>query len=917
MSGIQIKLKLQNVFETPLFMNVVKEYFQNIFPKIFDRYHITLAKGGTGFEEYSDMSYPMHILNGILPAMLYLEQKLLENEHTSELVDKEDSDIKMRIKCTLLGITFHDINKLIGKSDLIKSLEHLDKILGELRLELSDEEKSIVKYLIVGAEDRTTYTIPDIELPKRRNLDRVIKDYLLEAVHLADSISIPPEESFSHTFKLLQKKIQSYFPEVHTFYFNESPYEVLSRYLLTKLISRIEGKILLISPKGFIWIGKSLNIGEIESILHELETEYQNLLLDQLDSFLICDWQKAQLDIFRYVAPTKDFVKEKLIPVLLERKRNLILYRGLPSDEKERENIRKEIEKMEVNGKLNIMIIFKLILTLTANNDNVKKLKKEKEEKYFTIKLNKSIKNLLENKDKKGIIESLGLDIDENDLQIEKEKNMWKVIIKEKYFYEIKEDGNLVAMKINANNPVLRNVRKIIAATREFDGDEDKLYDVLVELLTENYKEETINIKEVLKAVLSYAYLGNSPIFGITIQDVGDKQNICSICGAEANIVAKEGIAFGFAPRGFTNRTVVSIKNIERKICKTCLAEVMLRKLIFSRSKDLYAVYIDACDYTTPILNAERVAEKIEEQINGIRALSNDILNSYRIFYGYPFKDSKNVMIPFLMAHLQTGKEADFLRRFYELLVFAGNTGFKVYLTYAMNPDRIKRETFVLDYAPKPIKKLKWDRIRIDELQCVRKEFEILMNLAKAVSGRRWQNEFVRILNDYAASPLAFFYYLYRLDNPFGFINKNQDKIQLVYGRIGGEIMGVIEKLADKASEIEWSGYTASKQTWIIRTAIDALKTGVQRKLDKEDVIALMAGIINKKVKVPKKDAIDDFCHTVYEDLYEKTWQKKIPSKTELRYWTYGFAFEYSKKSEEKRKKKKEEKQKEGGENDE
>ena len=126
------------------------------------------------------------------------------------------------------------------------------------------------------------------------------------------------------------------------------------------------------------------------------------------------------------------------------------------------------------------------------------------------------------------------------------------------------------------------------------------------------------------------------------------------------------------------------LKILNVKSVKTCLAEVMLRKLIFSRSKDLYAIYIDACNYTTPILNAERVAEKIEEQINGLRALSNDIFDSYKIFYGFSFKDSKNVMIPFLMAHLQTGKEADFLRRFYvyELLVFASNTGFKSYLCH-------------------------------------------------------------------------------------------------------------------------------------------------------------------------------------------------------------------------------------------
>jgi len=224
MSNIQIKLKIQNVFETPLFMDTVKEYFQNIFPKIFERYNTTPAKGGTTFEKYPDMSYPMHILNGILPAMLYLEQKLLENAYTSELVEKKDPDIKMLINCTLVGITLHDINKMVGKSNLVESLKYLNEILNELELELSDEEKNIVKYLIVGAENGTRYTIPDIELPKRRNLDRVIKDYLLDVVHLADSISIPPEESFSHTFRLLQKRLQNYFPEVHTFYFHESPY---------------------------------------------------------------------------------------------------------------------------------------------------------------------------------------------------------------------------------------------------------------------------------------------------------------------------------------------------------------------------------------------------------------------------------------------------------------------------------------------------------------------------------------------------------------------------------------------------------------------------------------------------------------------------------------------------------------------
>lgn len=344
---------------------------------------------------------------------------------------------------------------------MIESLENLDEIRNELELKLANEEKDVIKYLIVSAEDKTGYTIPDVKLPKRRNLDRFVKDYLLEVVHLADSISIPPEESFSHTFTSLQKKLRNYFPEVHTFYFHESPYEVLSRYLLIKFINRIKGKILLISPKGFIWIGKQLNMDEMGSILQDIEIEYQSLLLEQLDNFLTCDWQKAQLDIFRYIIPTKDFVKEKLVPLLLERKRELILYRGLPSDETKREEIREEIEKLENDGKLEIMLLFKLILTLTPNSNNVKRLKKEKEKKYYP---------------------------------------------------EVKD----------ITSPVLRNVRKVITAAHKFDGDKDVLYDDLVELLAENYKDETINIKKVLESVLSYAYLDGRLIFKIKVHDIGD-----------------------------------------------------------------------------------------------------------------------------------------------------------------------------------------------------------------------------------------------------------------------------------------------------------------------------------------------------------------------------------------------------------
>ena len=116
--------------------------------------------------------------------------------------------------------------------------------------------------------------------------------------------------------------------------------------------------------------------------------------------------------------------------------------------------------------------------------------------------------------------------------------------------------------------------------------------------------------------------------------------------------------------------------------------------------------------------------------------------------------------------------------------------------------------------------------------------------------------------------------------------------------------MGVIEKLADKASEIDWALSSASKfkQIWMFKKAIDALKIGKQRGLEKEDTITLMAGTIERKVRPAgkeKRKSIEDFCSTIYE-IYERIWNNKIPSKTELKYWRDAFAFRYVEKSEEK-----------------
>ncbi|XRO75678.1 hypothetical protein ACO3TA_02090 [Methanocaldococcus sp. 28A] len=844
---MEIKVKTKKIFKTKLFQEETKNYLNKVFINLFKKYHLKPAKGGKSFEEkvksgeieakdLPDMSYPMHILNGIIPSLKVLENRWLNKGLIDE--NNDDKDIRMLLKCLLIAYTFHDINKLHNEIDLKTSVEkYFENDLKDLEIELNEEEKEIVKYLILATEERTRFVIPDNKLPTRRGLNRLIKDDLIEIIHLADSISIPIE-SYSGILNIW-KKLRNYV-DVNVFYFDDIPYEVLARFIVERLRENVDCYI--ISPKGFIYEG-NLKIDE-----DYLVKSFEEFLYRNIENMVKIDRQKAQVDIFRFIEITEDRILR-----LIKSLDDVIFYKDISKkDEEAREIFTKKIEDFD-EEEFRKFKLLKLLLQLTpteTNEKTIKKLKSKFEDKYFKI---------------------------------------------DKYF-DLDED---FVNRIKNSDTGLKNYLKLYIATKK-GFDEKEILSDLITLLKTNYSgSERVNLKEIISELLGYAYLNGKKIKEMKFDDIGSKKNICSLCGRKSSIIATENLCFGFKPRGFTNRTVVSLNNTKKNICPLCLTEITFRKLIFGKKENVQAVYIDVYDYFIPIMdeNLTKYIENVEENLGN---LMNDAKLFIKAVYGFNVKREEELS-PFLMTFVDISKQIEFIRFYKKILDFVYETGFKFYLTYPFNPDKAKRETIIFDYSIKSFKKLRWDKVRIDEIEKIRDEFKLLWKLGYTLKGgSKSDNIIVSLFNNYADNPMAFYFYLFKLSSPLSFAEKYN--LNLINKRIGVEKMNIIEKLADIASDIEWAKGSASSKTSMIRETLDVLKTGVKRGYGDEEIKSMMAGILYKKYPYPsKKEKIEEFCNVLYDELFKGLWRGKIPSKKELRYWIYAFAYHYDTKSKEKR----------------
>lgn len=904
-----IEYKMRGYFVSNLFNEVVEDYFEKFLVDFVKKYAMISAKGSSGqqFKDnidiyktvtaLHDMPYHIHIINGLLPSLKLLEKKFNEEEWT----EKGSSDTLLR--CFVVGFTFHDINKLTVDKDLKDATEHFISLFEDLKVEnffpkWKDWIEEI-KFLALGTEYRTKIYAHQRDIKEYEFFNTVLAEYC----HLADSISSIEEFSnVSEFYEQVCKKSldgerltdlwQLSFIEV-----NENIFTLLSQKLLftAKTFIQDERKqtVLFSLKNGFVYIGQSLNVDEIKIIKNSFKSDLSDpVKIFQLD-FQTCKFgfleslreenesenkyhgqiKNALEKILKAGFINKGSGSDKIKPFAITN------YSKFPKNDKtkEIENLEKLIDKNE------------LPLTLHKANDG-----------YF-LRLNKEWDEV-EEQDKK-FLELYAL---------EKIK-----ILSSKNFSKWKPNKDLCKKYSPASRRTAIALINVIKLQKDAEISDKTFDDVLasvwsevIKTLAESSLIKTVDSKE-LDDFVEFYLLGNFmrdieklPDF---IDNIPEKKDMCIFTGRKAKIKYGAERAFGISALNFSNRSLNTLKSKDNRISSLFLQENDLRlkelprgfytkklkkdedknnfrREMFLNALDANAViYYDFGEYFVDISNYQllEVLSKAFSydcrDVSGLALIFDSQAYDFNL-YGMNFnKVDENIKSNFYFVH--------------QLLKLIQRTGFRVFVSGILTPYHFHKEIFVFENCMPFVKKLGWDKIRIDQIENKLKEINMLLMLGS--------NKLVGNVLNYAEDKQSIFTAFMLLNDDDK--KKARNKI-IEFIKLNEEVlrMTVMNELAQIAIEmIRPKSGSTSQESWIIRDALKVMKDCHKEGRDKETIIEQIAGDLRKTLK--NKDYVDlskcePFARTLYEKLFEQEWKKLFPQPGRLRNWVNQFAFLYSDK---------------------
>lgn len=900
---------MRGYFVSDLFNKVVEDYFEKFLVDFVKKYAMRSAKGSSGQQfndninlyntvtDLHDMPYHIHIINGLLPSLKLLEKRFNEEG----LTEKEDSDTLLR--CFVVGFTFHDINKLTGDKDLKDATEHFIRLFEDLKGENFfpkwKEWIEEIKFLILSAEYRTKIYAHQKKIKEYEFFNTVLAEYC----HLADSISsIEKFLNVSEFYDEVCKKSldggqltdlwQLSFIEV-----NENIFTLLSQKLLftakTFIQDKREQTVLFSLKNGFVYIGQSLNVDEIKTIKNSFKndlSESDPVKISQLD-FQTCKF--GFLESLREENESKTKYHEQIKNALEKILKAGFINRGNGSDKikpfaitnyskfpkndktKEIESLEKLIDKKE------------LPLTLHKANDR------------HSLQLNKEWDEV-EEQDKKFlelyVLEKIKILSSKNFPKWKPNKDLCKK-------YSLATRRTVIAL-IN----VIKSKRDAEISDKTFDDVLASVWSEVIKTLAESPLIKTVNSKELddfVEFYLSGNFMRDIEKLPDFIDNIPEKKDMCIFTGRKAEIKYGAERMFGISALNFSNRSLNTLKSKDNRISSLFLQENDLRlkelprgfytkklkdeKNNFKREMFLNAldanavIYYDFGEYFVDISNYQllEVLSKAFSydcrDVSGLALIFDSRAYDFNL-YGMNFnKIDENIESNFYFVH--------------QLLKLIQKTGFRVFISGILTPYHFHKEIFVFENCMPFVKKLGWDKIRIDQIENKLKEMNMLLMLGS--------NKLVGNVLNYVEDKQSTFTAFMLLNDDDK--KKARNKI-LEFIKLNEEVlrMTVMNELARIAIEMvrPKSGST-SQENWIIRDALKVMKDCYKEGRDKETIIEQIAGDLRKTLK--NKDYVDlskcePFAKTFYEKLFEQEWKKQFPQPGRLRNWVNQFAFLYSDK---------------------
>lgn len=910
-----IHTTIRGYFNSELFNTVTGEYFKGFLDEFIKQYVLVSAKGSSGqqFQANSklfdkvlnqyDMPYHIHIINGLLPAL-----KLLEERFKKEgWLEQKESPLFLR--CFIVGFTLHDVNKLTGIDELNESVEQsLVSLCEGMKLERFFPEWrdwiEEIKFLALGTEYRT----------KIYAHQKSIKEYdffntvLAEHCHLADSIA--STEGFSNVAEFYEQLCNKQmdgrrladlwklsFVEVQ-----ENIFTLLSQKLLFAAKSLIQDErqqtILFNLRNGFVYIGQPSGADEIDKIKMDFKSDLSDVVKSSLLDFQTCKFgflESLNGEIEsenKYHGQIKNILEkilkagfansgagsEKIKPLALTNYASLLNENNKLS---EIENLEKLLDENELP-----LTVF----PLKANDGTV--------QNYF-LRLHKEWDEIRES-DKKFL----------KLYALEKMK-----ILSSKVFTKWKPKDSYPEYSTATERTVIA-LMNAINLCQEAESDGKTIDDALASVWNEVIK--TLAASSLIKTVdtqelddfVDFYLSGNferniDKVTGF-VGEIPEKADMCLFTGRKAMTKYGAERAFGISALNFSNRSINTLKSKDNQISSLFFQENELRlkelprgfytkklkeedknnldRQMFKDASDANAViYYDFGEYFIDV-SSRQLLDVLSKafsydcrDINGLTLIFDSLAYDFNL-YGMNFnRIGEDVESNFYFIH--------------QILKLIPKTGFRIFVSGILTPYHSHKEMFVFERCMPFVKRLGWDRIRIDQIETRLQE----MNLLLSLNAKRLVSN---VLN-YAEDRQSIFTAFALLDDDnkakarnamLKFINLNKEVLK----------MSVMNELAQIAIEMvrPKSGST-SQESWIIRDAMRVLKDCHKEERDKETAVEQIAGDLRKTLK--SRDYADlskcePFAKALYEKLFEQEWKKHFPQPGRLRNWVNQFAFLYSDK---------------------
>ncbi|MBU4222476.1 MAG: hypothetical protein KKA10_12850 [Euryarchaeota archaeon] len=818
---------VSKMFRTKLFIITFRELF-NVTPRseagdpvgplaiILRNYPLAIAKGGSKHKEFSDQTYFMHIVNGLVLGGRMLENELL-NIYGAE--EKMPNNIAEWVRLYFAAFTLHDINKLETNKTLIDTVNNewnkYSIIVAPFLSSIGEPESwsDDLKYLILSTEEGTRDHANLLNTKRNRQELEKISGYMKFSDRIGSIKSTSSLQIYHEIKKIFEDFTKESGRNLQVVMFADVPQTMLRIKASLSFLEALEDKqryVVLKTPDAIIFEGSPINQEIIDQSILDLN---QALKPENNIEELIGLYEPSSNSI-KYNFAEKVRVTPEIVDNFIDHwMGKLLFWHGTPW--------RRNHTDFPVIMRKYMIFFDKKAESIDATFI-LKPPEKTSDEESEEILNQRYLAKLV-------VANCVAIDLKAISME-DARINEW--LLGNKLLYATDDIEILLKKTLSA----------IALAILDGSKEPKTVYRQVIEKIADkleidNPQKDITDIGEFVSSILYYGSSDGNPLKGICDENI-DKKEMCLQCGAPSERGLEASLVFGYGATSGTGRKVTKLKDDERfkgRICKWCELENNLRKNEFKDISKGIVIQAHIGDYLVPI--------NIHDVIESLKTKDTDTIDKISGKAKFT-KFGKSHQLDHHTVVFQENpgnRKEQFYFLFHLLENFINDTGIKVHVTPLQGAPRIRPEQFSWENAPGWVKSLNMNYLRIDEIPRAIDELRFIKQVA---SLRKGSDDIPKVLAAITLHPMRIFSLIYSFANDgigakLFRIQEDINKFIKIYTKEVNEMR--MNAIVDEACKI-WNHAPDSnnEHTWMIRTALDVLQRN--ESADREDKITRCAG---------------------------------------------------------------------------